>query len=252
MASQKVLIVDDDAAMVDILSVRLKAAGYEVCPASDGVEALEKVRSEKPNLIITDVLMPRMTGFEFMTKIREAPESRGIPALVISSRSNMKDYFADITGVEFIPKTYDTKELVSRIGLLLGDPDGVSGGIRRGILVGAEDFLVGKIRGFFESLHYQVLTALNEEDAFDLARNLRPSFILCQFWEEASVLDAKKLRGKLAEHAALMHVPLYVYSKEELSLEAMKTFKGDRLITYSDSTDLLKKLGLLFGKMASA
>jgi len=252
MPLKKILIVDDEPAIIDVLSSRLKASGYEVCSARDGVEALEKVKSEKPNLIIMDVLMPRMTGFEAMKKIRDDPHSRGIPALVISARGSMKEYFSDITGVEFIPKPYDPKDLVERIEALLGSASASQGIAKRVILVGVEDFLIAKIRTLLSSLGYQILTALNEEDAFNLAKNLHPSFILCQYWEEDSVLDAKKLSGKLAEHAALVHVPLYVYSRDAISLDALKTFKGDPLIAYSDSSDLLKKLGLLIGKMASA
>ena len=252
MAAKKILIVDDEPAIVEILSARLTAAGYAVCTASDGVEALEKVKSEKPNLIIMDVLMPRMTGFEAMQKIRLDPETRKIPALVISAKGSMRDYFADVTGVEFIPKPYDPKDLVNRIEILTGDTGASQSGLKTAILIGVEDFLIGKIRTFLSSLNCQVLTALNEEDALNLAKNLHPSFILCQFWEEETVLDAKKLSGKLAEHATLVHVPMYVYCKEALSLDAMKTFKGDRLITYNDSADLLKKLGILLEKIISS
>jgi len=252
MSPKKILIVDDEPAIIEVLSARLKSIGYEVCSACDGIEAVEAVKSEKPSLIIMDVLMPRMTGFEAMKKIRDARESREIPALVISARSSMKDYFSDITGVEFIPKPYDPKELVSRVEALLGNRISSAEGPKRMILVGVEDFLVAKIRTFLMSLNYQVLTALNEEDAFTQAKNLHPNFILCQYWEEESILDPKKLRGKLAEHATLVHVPLYVYCKEALSLDAMKTFKGDRLVSYSDSSDLLKKLGLLVGIISAS
>ena len=89
---------------------------------------MAKVKSEKPNLIIMDVLMPKMTGFEAMKKIRENPESRGIPAIVISARGSMKDYFNDITGVEFLPKPYEPKDLVHRIELLLGTKTVADGG----------------------------------------------------------------------------------------------------------------------------
>ena len=250
MPSKKILIVDDEPAILDILSSRLRASGFEVCTANDGLDAVQKVKTEKPNLIIMDVLMPRMTGFEAMKKIRENPESRGIPAIVISARGSMKDYFNDITGVEFLSKPYEPKDLVTRIELLLGNKTVAEGGPRRVILVGVEDFLVEKIKTLLSSLKCQVLTALNEEDALSMARNLHPAFILCQFWEEDSVLDAKKLSGKLAEHAELVHVPLYVYCKEALSIEAMKTFKGDRLITYTASSDLLKKLEIFLGTTA--
>ena len=107
MSLKKILIVDDEPAIIEILSSRLKATGYEICTARDGVEAIAKVKSEKPDLIIMDVLMPRMTGFEAMKKIRDMPEGHGVPALVISAKGSMRDYFSDITGVEFIPKPYE-------------------------------------------------------------------------------------------------------------------------------------------------
>jgi CheY-like chemotaxis protein len=248
---KNILIVDDEPAIVDVLSSRLKATGFEICSAGDGHEAMEKVKTEKPDLIIMDVLMPRMSGFEAVKKIRENPESRRIPVLVISARSSMKDFFSGITGVEFILKPFEPKDLVTRIGLLLGEASVAQDGLRRVILVGVEDFLVAKIRTLLSSLKCQVQTALNEEDAFTMAKNLPPAFILCQFWEENSVLDAKKLSGKLAEHAALVHMPIYVYCKEALSIEAMKTFKGDRLITYKESSDLLKKLESLLETKAA-
>ena len=244
MTVKKILIVDDEAAIVDILGTRLKAAGFEICVASDGAQALEKVKTEKPDLIITDVLMPRMTGFELMRKIRANPESRALPAIVISARGAMRDYFADISGVEFIPKPYEPKELVTRIELLLGGKNVAEAGARRMILLGVEDFLVDKIKVLLASQKWQALTALNEEDVLTMAKSLHPAFVLCQFWEEESVLDAKKLNGKLAEHADLARLPLYVYCKEALSIDAMKTFKGDRLITYTATSDLLKKLEL--------
>ena len=250
MASKKILIADDEPAIIEILKTSLAAAGYETCSARDGVEALEKVKSEKPDLIIMDVLMPRMTGLDAIKKIRENRELRGIPALMISAKGSMKDYFLDIPGVEFISKPYDSKELINKIKLLIGGQDVPQRGLSA-VLIGVEDFLIGKIRTLFSSLNCRVLTALNEEDAFNQARDLHPNFILCQFWEEDAVLDPKKISAKLNEYSKLVQVPLYVYCKEELSLEAMKTFKGDRLITYDDSTDLVKKLGLLLGKIAS-
>lgn len=248
MAPKKVLIVDDEPAIIEILRTRLTAAGYAICSASDGLEALAKVKSEKPDLIIMDVLMPRMTGFEAVKKIRDDQASRKTPVIVISAKGSMRDYFTDIAGVEFIPKPYDPKEFVNRVGILTGDTGMPQVGPKSVILLGVEDFILGKIRTLLSSLSCQILTALNEDEALKLARELHPNLILCQYWEEEAVLDAKKLNSILIEHAAVVHVPLYVYCKEALSIDAMKTFKGDRLIIYSDSADLVKKLELLLGK----
>lgn len=242
MSSKKILIVDDEPAIIEILGVRLKNIGYEVSSAGDGFEALEQIKKEKPDLIIMDVLMPRMTGFEAMKRIREDPTLRKIPALVISARSGMKDYFSDIIGVQFIAKPYDPNALIARIEIMLGDLSRVPQSDKRVVLAGVEDFLVEKIRAFLSSVHFQIFTALNENDVLSLARDLSPNFVLCQFWEDESVFDAKKLSGEFSGNAALFRIPLYAYCREALSIDAMKTFKGDRLISYNDSSDLLKKL----------
>jgi len=124
MASKKILIVDDVPVIIEVLGARLVTAGYEVCSARDGVEAIEKVESDKPDLIIMDVLMPKMTGFEAMRKIRDNPKSRHIPAIVISAKASLKDFFADMSGVEFIAKPYDSDKLLARVEALLrgGNP----------------------------------------------------------------------------------------------------------------------------------
>jgi len=251
MSSKKILLVDDEPAILSVLSARLKAADYEICTANDGLEAIGKVKTDKPDLIIMDVLMPRMTGFEAMKLIRDIPAARMTPAIVISARGSMRDFFTEITGVEFISKPYESQHLMERIEFLLGNREVASDGLQQVILMGVEDFLVEKIKVLLSSLKFHVMTALNEEDALMMARNLHPAFILCQFWEEASVLDAKKLSEKLAEHAELVSVPLYAYCKEALSIEGMKTFKGDRLIAYKESSDLLKKLELILRKNVS-
>lgn len=118
MISKKILVVDDTPAMVEILSLRLTKAGYDVSTARDGLEALEKVEKENPDLILMDVLMPKMTGFEAVRTIREDPKRRELPVIVISARDNLKDFFKGIAGVEFLPKPYDPRELFARIEVL--------------------------------------------------------------------------------------------------------------------------------------
>ena len=118
MLTKKILVVDDSLAMVEILSIRLSKAGYTVCSATDGFEALEKVESENPDLILMDVMMPKMTGFEALRTLRENPKWRELPVIVISAKDNLRSFFTDIAGVEFLPKPYDPKELLARIEAL--------------------------------------------------------------------------------------------------------------------------------------
>ena len=123
MSAKKILIVDDEPEILNILKARLKTFGFEICTAREGSEAVEKVKTEKPDLIIMDVLMPHMTGFEAMKQIRKDPESSEIPAIVISAHTAVKDYFSDIPGIEFMQKSHDSKELMDKVKAMLGQAE---------------------------------------------------------------------------------------------------------------------------------
>ena len=251
MAKKKILVVDDESSILQVLTMRLTVAGYEVCTAENGTEAIATAKRDKPDLIIMDVLMPKMTGFEALRKIREDGELKRVPTIIISAKSSMRDFFRDLP-VEFIPKPYDAKFLLSRIENLLGNvPGRMPGAPRRAILLGVEDFLIKKIQPLLSSLNFQVITALNEDDAFQTTKKIRPDMVLCQFWEDEKTLDAKKLYERISGDITLTNVAFCVYSREAISLDAMKTFRGKQLITYKESTDLLAKLETLVKETAS-
>ncbi len=110
---KKILVVDDELQGVEKLTTRLEAHGYKVVAAFDGKEALEKVAKEKPDLIILDILMPKMDGYTFvkeMKKLREKP-----PVIVVSARSEMADLF-ELEGVtNYLVKPFDSEELIKKI-----------------------------------------------------------------------------------------------------------------------------------------
>jgi CheY-like chemotaxis protein len=86
-----VLVVDDSATVRKFVAASLNMKGLRVVTAGDGIEALERMPSEKFDLIILDLNMPEMDGFEFMRTLREAPEYRDIPIIVLSSMTDLKD-----------------------------------------------------------------------------------------------------------------------------------------------------------------
>lgn len=81
--AKKILVVDDERHIVRLVEINLQRAGYDVVTAYDGVEALEKVRSEKPDMVVCDNLMPRMTGLEFLQKLRADPATRELPVIML-------------------------------------------------------------------------------------------------------------------------------------------------------------------------
>ena len=75
LGKSKVLIVDDNPDKLSLLEVTLSMAGYVVCTANDGEEALAAINSEQPDLVITDIMMPNINGFELARRIRENPRT---------------------------------------------------------------------------------------------------------------------------------------------------------------------------------
>ena len=117
----KVLIVDDYPANVKLLERNLQAAGYETVVAQDGQEALDKVQAEKPDLILLDIMLPKVDGFEVCRRLRADEATAVIPIIMITA---LKDTEDRIRGLEagaddFIPKPFDRGELLARVKSLL-------------------------------------------------------------------------------------------------------------------------------------
>ena len=125
----KILVCDDERHIVRLIQVNLERAGYTVVTAFDGKEGLEKIRSEKPNMCVLDVMMPYMTGFEVLQTIRREPETENLPVIMLTAKAQDKDVFegyhygADM----YLTKPCNPMELVSfvkRIAQNQGDTGG--------------------------------------------------------------------------------------------------------------------------------
>ena len=87
----KILIVDDDATTRKLLGLYLKAKGYEVAYAENGLEGIEKLGAECPNLIISDLNMPYMDGIEFVKTVRADPQQKEIPILMVTTEADPEE-----------------------------------------------------------------------------------------------------------------------------------------------------------------
>jgi CheY-like chemotaxis protein len=114
--AKKILVIDDEPHILKMVKSRLEANNYEVVVAFDGVGGLEKVASEKPDLVISDIMMPKMHGYEFVKKIKADPATKDIPVIMISIKEKMKDLF-ELEGVaDFIVKPFTPEELLTKVG----------------------------------------------------------------------------------------------------------------------------------------
>jgi DNA-binding response OmpR family regulator len=118
---KKILIVDDEPDAVLMLTMRLEANGYAVISAADGEKGLEKARSEKPDLILLDVMMPKIDGYQVCRLLKFDKNFRHIPIIMITARTQDEDKkVARDTGADaYITKPYEAKELLATIKNLL-------------------------------------------------------------------------------------------------------------------------------------
>ncbi len=117
----KILIVDDTVDTVELLRKRFRSEGYETMEAYDGQEGLDQVYEYQPDLVLLDVMMPRIDGFEVCAKLKKDETTRNIPILMLTAKSEVPDKVKglDIGADGYITKPFDYKEVAARVRSLL-------------------------------------------------------------------------------------------------------------------------------------
>jgi two-component system phosphate regulon response regulator PhoB len=119
--NRSILIVDDEPDALELVAYNLKQAGFNVVTANDGAEALEKVRSTAPDLIVLDVMLPEMDGFSLCRVFKNAPVTSGIPIIMLTAKAAEIDRVLglELGADDYVTKPFSPRELVLRIKKLL-------------------------------------------------------------------------------------------------------------------------------------
>jgi two-component system, OmpR family, phosphate regulon response regulator PhoB len=123
-ARESILVVEDDEFIARILRAELAGAGYEVRTASDGVEALVAAFERCPDLVLADVMMPNMDGFELTRRLRMAERTAAAKVILLTARGLSADRLEGfaVGADDYVIKPFDTPELLARIGDVLARP----------------------------------------------------------------------------------------------------------------------------------
>jgi DNA-binding NarL/FixJ family response regulator len=120
--AKRILVVDDEAKLLRAVAVTLREEGYEVATARSGADAIISVNTSVPDLIVSDIRMPRMDGYQLARAIRSNPRTELIPVIFLTAKGERQDRIAGIrTGVDaYLVKPFDPEELLAVVANLLG------------------------------------------------------------------------------------------------------------------------------------
>ena len=122
MNKGKVLVVDDEVYILHTLDFSLNAEGYEVITAEDGEQGLAKAKSEQPDLVVLDVMMPKIDGYEACRKLKQDPKMKDVPVILLTAKGRDIDrkLGLEVGADDYITKPFSPNKLIEKIGSFLG------------------------------------------------------------------------------------------------------------------------------------
>ena len=122
MIDKKILVADDESHILNVVSLKLRNAGFTVVTTHDGQEALEMAQQEHPDLLITDYHMPQLSGIELCQKLKQDPATANIPAIMLTARGyHLEPADTEQSGIlRMLSKPFSPRQLLSTVEEVLG------------------------------------------------------------------------------------------------------------------------------------
>jgi len=122
--AKKIVLAEDEPQIARLIEFKLKKEGYEVTWKENGEEALKAIKADKPDLILLDVMMPVMDGYEVLRRLKEDESLKNIPVIMLTARAQERDVVKgiDLGAEDYITKPFHPAELLARVKRILGKP----------------------------------------------------------------------------------------------------------------------------------
>jgi DNA-binding response OmpR family regulator len=252
-----IMIVDDEEDLRDTVEYKFSSSGFNVVTAVDGVDALEKLKTINPDLIILDMNMPRMNGLDFYNKITGSEDKPPYPVLVLTARANMEQLFKDLDVDGFMPKPFDLDALyqegaaiVKKASGLVKTGDGAAQKRARRICIAENEKAVSdKLAIAFLDAGYVVNTAQSGASLIKRVGLDVPDVVVVKLSLNDIAGDVAILKLKRLEIAQKVKFVLYSNTGADkdqvLSQIASKGDIDDFVVSYDPAT-LVDKVDALF------
>jgi DNA-binding response OmpR family regulator len=244
LRKEKILIVEDEATTRVLLAAELGKAGYQVLQAEDGVAGFQIAKAMKPDLIISDILMPQMDGNELMKKLRESEIGKNIYFIVLSSRTQMKDYFEMMKADAFISKPFNAADLLAKVDRVLdrsrkekrAEAEQTALAKRKKVLIlDNEKSEYEKYKKILMDNKYEVNVAKSLDECLETAITFKPNLVALRFLIDR--INGDKMIKTLKEISSIRNVPYVVYSRKIRGWEEKKVLDAGGTSFVGEVTD---------------
>ncbi len=234
--SKRILVVDDDADIVEMIRDRLENEKYDVVGAFDGEDGLEKAQTERPDLIITDIVMPKMNGHEFAAKLHADPVLQAIPVIVMTSHVDLISFFGAGEIKEHLIKPFKIGDLVLMVRQYVGEVKG-----KKVLVIDDDPEVVRALEPVLRANRYAVSTAANGKEGLDKIKKEIPDVILVDML--MPVMNGRSFLKILRSVPETIQVPVIIMGSQQETIPFIQETDADEILLKPfNARDVLNEL----------
>ena len=218
LPSGAILVVDDDPSVRQLISRHLEQDGWKTVQASNATDALQLARESRPTLISLDIMMPDASGWWVLEKLKEDPETAGIPVLVVTIVEDQRLVFA-LGASDYLAKPYEKTALIAKIHRLLPQLDH-----KRVLIVDDDPEARTLLSRMLKDEHAEVALATSGDEALSLIAQSPPDLVLLDLMMPG--MSGFEMVARLRAQPQCAHIPVMIVSAKELTQEDMLTLNG--------------------------
>lgn len=221
---KKILVVDDDVEFVDLVRKKLEFQNYEVIGAFDGEDGFAKIKTEKPDLIILDIVLPHLTGYALLTRMKQYPEMRFLPIIVVTRHEGLMKFFENERIQAYFIKPVKLNDLADKVKDCIGEIQG-----KRILLIDDEPETIAEVENRLKQKEYIVINALNGKEALEKMRMLKPDLIICDVF--MPVMNGTEFLKAIKAKPEASSIPIIMLTSKGLMKEYFEAFGVEEVLS---------------------